>query len=806
VRERARAVVIGGGVGGASILYWLARLGWDDIVLCERADLTSGSTFHSAGLVGQLRGSLSLTRMMMASVELYRTLADEVGLETGWHEVGSLRLASSKERMEELARQAGWAKTFGLPLELVSPAEACELFPPLTTDGLLGAAYLPTDGYIDPSQLTFALAEGARRRGAEIATNTRVTGIDIEGGRVVGVRTDRGAIETEVVVNAGGIFAADIGRLAGVAVPVIPMAHEYLITRPTGVPADVPTMRDPSLLVYFRGESGGLVMGGYERSPAPWGLDGIPQDFNGKLLPEDWERFEELLTNAVVRVPELEDAEVVRLVNGPEAFTPDGEFILGESEVRGFWIAAGFCAHGLAGAGGMGQLVAEWIVEGLPSLDVWEMDSRRFGAQYASREYTLARTVEVYSTYYDVKYPGHEREAGRPLRLSPTYPRLQELGAAFGEKSGWERANWFEPNAERGDESLRPRGWAGRLWSPAIGAEHRACREAVALFDESSFAKIDLAGARAAEFLERLCDNRVARDVGAVTYTQMLNVRGGIECDFTVTRLAEERFRIVTGTAFGRHDLAWIRSHAPEDGSILVEDVTSRFACLGVWGPRARDVLQPLTTANLGNEAFPYMRAREIDVGPVPCLALRVTYVGELGWELYCPMEFGLRLWDVLWEAGREHGLVAGGYTAIDSLRLEKGYRVWGADIGPEDTPYEAGLGFTVKLDKPEFVGREALRGLRDQPLERRLVCLVLADPRSIALGSEPVRSGSEVVGRVTSGGYGYSVERSIAYAYVPARLAEAGTAVEVEIFGEWAGGEVAQEPLWDPRGERIRA
>jgi 4-methylaminobutanoate oxidase (formaldehyde-forming) len=596
------------------------------------------------------------------------------------------------------------------------------------------------------------------------------------------------------------MFAAELGRLAGVNVPVIPMAHEYLITKPHGVPLDVPTMRDPSLLVYFRGESGGLVMGGYERHPAPWGLDGIPPDFNGKLLGEDWERFEELMTNALVRVPELGEAEVIRLVNGPEAFTPDGEFILGPTELPGFWVAAGFCAHGLAGAGGMGKLLAEWIVDGLPGFDVWEMDSRRFGAHYASRDYTLARTIEIYSTYYDVKYPGHERDAGRPLRLSPAYPRLVELGAAFGEKSGWERANWFEPNAVSGDESLRPRGWAGRLWSPAIGAEHRACRERAALFDETSFAKIDVSGEGAASFLERVCDNRVAREVGQITYTSMLNARGGIECDFTVTRLAEDRFRIVTGTAFGRHDLAWVRQHAPADGSVLVEDVTSKLACLGLWGPAAREILQATTTDEL---AFGYMRARELAVGPVPCLALRVTYVGELGWELYCPTEFGLALWDTLWEAGGGHGLVAGGYKAIDSMRLEKGYRVWGADITPDDTPYEAGLGFAVKLDKDDFIGREAL--LEAQEPARRLACLVLSDPRSVALGSEPVRVDGELVGRVTSGGYGYTVERSIAYAYVPAAHAEPGQPVEVEIFGEWIPGEVAPEPLFDPAGERLR-
>jgi 4-methylaminobutanoate oxidase (formaldehyde-forming) len=600
------------------------------------------------------------------------------------------------------------------------------------------------------------------------------------------------------------MYAGEIGALAGVAVPIVPMAHEYLVTKPAGLPTDMPTMRDPSLLVYFRPESGGLVMGGYERECAPWGLGGIPGDFNSKLLEEDWPRFEELLQNALVRVPGLGEMEVIRLINGPEAFTPDGEFVLGPSDVRGFWVAAGFCAHGLAGAGGMGRLVAEWIVEGTPSLDVWHMDSRRFGAAYRSLDYALARTKEVYETYYDVKYPGHERQAGRPLRVSPAYPRLQELGAAFGEKSGWERANWFEPNAERGDPALRPRGWAGKLWSPAIGAEHRACREAAALFDETSFAKIEVSGAGAADFLERLCANRVAREVGRVTYTQMLNARGGIECDFTVARLAEDRFRIVTGTAFGQHDLAWIRQHAPGDGSVHVADVTSAYACLGLWGPLARELLQPLTTADLSNDVFPYMRARELAVGPVPCLALRVTYVGELGWELYCPVEYGLRLWDTVWEAGRPHGLVAGGYKAIDSLRLEKGYRVWGADITPEETPLAAGLGFAVALDKGEFLGRGALVGA-PEPAER-LCCVTLDDPRAVALGSEPVRAGGEAVGRVTSGGYGYTVGRSIAYAYLPAGLASPGTAVEVEIFGDWVGGTVAEEPLFDPAGERVRA
>ena len=806
----ARCVVIGGGVGGTSIAYHLSTLGWDDVVLVERNQLTSGSTFHSAGLVGQLRGSVSLTRMMMYSVELYR----ELGEDCGWVECGGIRLASSEERLEELRRQAGWAKTFGLPLELISADEARELFPLMSTEGVLGAAWLPTDGYLDPSQLTFALAERARAGGVAVHTNTRVTGIESEGGRVTGVRTERGDIEADTVVIAGGMFAAELGRLAGVRIPVIPMSHEYIVTQPFRErdPArPLPTLRDPDLLVYFREDGGGLVMGGYERRSAPAFLDGdaagferIPPDFNGRLLEDDWDRFEEIVVNSRRRVPQMEDVRVTRMINGPEAFTPDNEFCLGETDVRGLFVAAGFCAHGLAGAGGIGKVMAEWIDAGEPSLDLWSMDVRRFGPHYRSPSHTLARVRETYETYYDIRYPGHEREAGRPLRLPPAYSWHREHGAAFGEKSGWERVNWYESNAAAGDESLRPRGWAGRHWSPAIGAEHRACREAVALFDESSFAKLEIAGPGAAALLERLCANEVARAVGRITYTQMLNRRGGIESDLTVSRLAEDRFGIVTGTAFGSHDREWVRRHLPDDGSVQVHDVTSQRACFGIWGPRARDVLQPLTPQSLANEDFPYMTLRETTVAGAPVRALRVTYVGELGWELYTPSEYGLGLWQALWEAGAPQGVVAGGYRAIDSLRLEKGYRVWGADITPDTTPYEGGVGFAVKPEKEaEFIGREALAAAEERS---RLCCLTLDDPRSVALGNEPVRVDGEIAGRVTSGGYGYSVERSIAYAHLPPDRAAPGTDVEIEIFGRWVGGRVASEPLFDPDGERVRA
>ncbi|MGH2858976.1 MAG: GcvT family protein [Solirubrobacteraceae bacterium] len=816
--DRAQCVIIGGGVGGTSIAYHLAQLGMRDVVLLDRSELTSGSTFHSAGLVGQLRGSVTLTQMMMYSVELYRRLREESEFDPGWTECGGIRLASSPERLEELRRQVDWARTFGLPLELISPDEAKELFPLMSTEGVLAGSYLPTDGYLDPSQLTYALADGARRGGCRTFTHTRVHGIDVRDGRVRGVRTEWGEIEAEIVVDAGGMFAAEIARMAGVRVPIVPMAHEYLVTQPfrdRSAGEHLPTLRDPDLLVYYREEGGGLIMGGYERHCAPWALDdglidAIPPDFNGRLLEEDWDRFAEIAENSKRRVPVMDEVTITRLINGPEAFTPDNEFCLGETEVGGFFVAAGFCAHGLAGAGGIGRVMAHWIANGEPDVDAWEMDIRRFGAHYRSPSYTLKRTREVYETYYDIRYPGHERQAGRPLRTSSAYAWHREHDAAFGEKSGWERVNWYESNAQAGNEGARPRGWAGRHWSPAIGAEHLGTRAAAGLFDQSSFAKLSVEGPGAAELLERLCDNLVAREEGRIVYTQMLNQRGGIECDFTVTRLGDERFRIVTGTAFGRHDLGWITRHAPADGSVSIHDITSQLACFCLWGPRAREILAPLTPADLSNDGFPYMTARELTVADAPVLAQRVTYVGELGWELYCPTEYGAALWSALWEQGRPRGLVAAGYRAIDSLRLEKGYRAWGSDITPDETPYQAGLGFCVREDK-EFVGSEALARAREageaSEQESALVlrCLLLDDGSAVALGNEPVCAHGAVVGRVTSGGYGYSVERSIAYAYVPREHGETGTELTVGVFGEQIGAQVAREPLLDPRGERIR-
>jgi glycine cleavage system aminomethyltransferase T/glycine/D-amino acid oxidase-like deaminating enzyme len=846
--ERARVVVIGGGVGGASIVHHLAARGETDVVLVERSELTSGSTFHSAGLVGQLRSSVTLTRLMMYSASLYRDLAADPETDPGWVECGGLRLASSPERMEELSRQVAWGETFGLHLEQLSAAQAADLFPLMSTDGVLGATYLATDGYLDPSQLTYALVKRARSAGIGIHERTRVLGIDVGVGRfpaVRSVRTDRGVIECEVVVAAAGLYTAEIARMVGVRVPIVPMSHQYVVTAPfrdvgagagagAGAPR-LPTVRDPDLLVYFRQDGAGLVMGGYERMSKPFalgpdGLDRVPADFNGRLLAEEWDRLEEITANSVTRVPVMGDVEIRRVINGPEGFTPDNEFCLGPTPVDGFWVAAGFCAHGIAGAGAVGKVMADWVVDGDPGMDLWEMDARRFGPQYRSSGYTLARVRENYETYYDIRYPGQEREAGRPLRTSAAYPWHAANGASFGEKSGWERVNYYTGNAAGGDAGLRPAGWAGRLWSPAIEVEHRATRERAGLFDESSFGKLEVSGPGAAALLDRLCANWVVRGPGRVTYTQMLNERGGIECDVTVSQVDDRTFMVVTGTALAGHDLAWITRHARSqiaDGSVQVRDVTSQWVCFGLWGPRARDILSTLTPASLDNDAFGYLTLQEAPVGNAPARIVRVTFVGELGWEIYAPTEYGAALWEEIWQAGAEHGLTACGYRAIDSLRAEKGYRYWGSDITGDESPAEAGLGFAVRLERPasaggarrEFIGRAAL-DLQPEP-KRRLACLTLDDPRRVVLGNEPVRvvgrGGSgrtasvagESLGRVTSGALGYTVGSSIAFAYLPPDLAAVGTEVEVLVFGDWVRAVVATDgsrPLFDPEGTRIRA
>jgi 4-methylaminobutanoate oxidase (formaldehyde-forming) len=780
-------------------------MGWKDVVVLDKGELTSGATFHAAGLVGQLRASVNITKMLKYSIELYARLEKETGQHTAWSEVGGLRIASSKDRMEELRRSAAMAKTFGLPMELISAKEACDLFPVMEKKEIFGAAFLPTDGQIDPSGVTYALARGARDRGAEICTETRVTGITVKNGAVYEVITEKGKIKTEIVVNAAGIWAPEVGKMVGVSIPIIPMEHQYIITKPIeGVRKGMTTMRDPDLLVYFREEVGGLVMGGYEHNPIPWALDGIPKDFTKKLLKSNYEHFEPLSRLAMKRVPVIGKAEIITLLNGPEAFTSDGDFIMGEAaEVKNFFVAAGFCAHGIAAGGGVGKMMAEWIIEGRPSLDLWRLDIRRLGGHHASQKYTLDRSIEVYAHHYSMSWPYEEMLSARPLRMSPLYHRLKKMRSVFGEKSGWERPNWFAPKGVSPKDQL---GWGLPNWFKHVGKEHQAIRTKAGLIDQTSFGKIEIKGPGAVHFLQRITDNQMDKPVGSVTYTQMLNEKGGIECDLTVSRTSEDHFYLVTGTAFIKHDLSWIERHLPKDHSISITDVTSSKACITLCGPQSRNILKSLTRDDISKEAFPYMTCKQIILGYAPVLAIRITYVGELGWELHMPMEYAGYVYDAIWESGKSLGLVNAGYRSIESLRLEKGYRYWSGDISPEHTPYEAGLDFCVKLDKGDFMGREALLAQKQKGITRRLCCLTLHAGPLMPVGKEAILDGDKVVGIVTSGGFGHTIKKPIAYGYLPIDYGKPGTRLQIEVAAKRHDATVEKEPLYDPENKKVKS
>jgi 4-methylaminobutanoate oxidase (formaldehyde-forming) len=807
--SHARVVILGGGIIGASVAYHLAKLGVRDVIVLERAKLTSGSTFHAAGLVGQLRTSANITQLLKYSVELYDTLEAETEQATGWKRVGGLRLACNESRMIELKRQATTAHSFGLEMHLLTPREAQELWPPMQIDDLVGAAFLPTDGQVSPSDVTQALIKGARKQGARLVEDCPVTAIRAARGRVTGVVTPFGEITCEIVVNCAGQWAREVGRLAGVNVPVQSVQHQYLITETIpGMKRDLPTLRDPDRLIYFKEEVGGLVMGGYEHNPIPWAERGIPEGFHFQLLEPNWDHFEPIMKEAMARAPVLENVGVKQLINGPEAFTPDGTFILGEApEVAGFFVAAGFNAFGIASAGGAGRAVAEWIVAGEPTLDLWPVDIRRFGAPHRDARWVKTRTLESYAHHYSIAWPHEELESGRGVRVSPLYERLRARGAVFGSKLGWERPNWF---AEPGTEARDVYSFGRPGWFEAVGEEHAAARERAALFDQTSFAKFLLTGPDAERALSWICSNDIRKAPGSITYTQMLNRRGGIECDLTVTRIAEDAFYIVTGTGFATHDFAWIKRNIPEGAAASLVDVTSAFGTLALMGPRSRDVLSAVTDADLSNEAFPFGAYRPISIAGAQARALRVTYVGELGWELHVPTESMLPAYEALIAAGEAHGLVNGGYRAIETLRLEKGYRAWGADIGPDYTPLEAGLGWAVKLKKDiPFLGREALLDQASRPLEKRLACFTAA-PDVVLLGRETIYRDGERVGWLTSGGYGYTVKRAIGYGYVRSRAGVTADFLtsgkyELEVATERVPCEIHLEPLYDPKMARIK-
>jgi glycine cleavage system aminomethyltransferase T/glycine/D-amino acid oxidase-like deaminating enzyme len=802
VPPQSRIVIIGGGIIGCSIAYHLAKRGERDVVLLERLQLTHGATWHAAGLVGQLRSSSNLTRLMRYGAELYGRLEAETGQATGWQGVGSLRLASSPARWQELKRSATMAKGFGFHVELVSAKEARELFPLLDTKGVEGAAWIEGDGHVDPTSLTNAYAAGARAGGVTFAQGVRVTALKRHGRRVTTVATDAGDIAAEFVIDAAGMWGRDIAAMVGTRIPVCAVEHQYVVTEKTDrIPAGLPTLRDPDADFYVKPEPGALAIGGWEPETRPWGAGGISTSFGPELLQPDFDRFAPLAEAAAARIPALNEVGIRQMINGPIPITADGEPIIGLSpELDNFYLCCGFTS-GIAASGGAGWVMANWIVDGDPGLDLWPFDVRRFGTPHSVKSFMYERAVESYARYYHIAWPNHDPEAGRGARRSPLHGTLLDAGAVYGSKFGWERPNWFaEPGTQAVDVPSFERGPA----FDAIGEEHRAVRERVALIDMSSFSKYEVRGPAALALLQKIACNDVDRPVGTVVYTQLCNERGGIEADVTITRLAPDRFYFVTGSALGVRDRATIERHIPADGGVAIDDLTSARSVLNLCGPRSREVLGELTDAPLGNADFPYMSARHLDLAYAPVLALRVTYVGELGYELHVPVEYALHLYERLWSVGARFGIANAGYRAVNSLRLEKHFLAWGSDITPDYNPFEAGLGFCVARDKGDFVARAAMAAVSAGGPRQKLTWFT-APPEINLFGGEIVLAGDRVLGRVTSGGYGYTVGSNLLCAYLAAdELAH--HEYEVEVMGTRHPAARHTRPLYDPDRRAILA
>ena len=793
----ARAVVVGGGITGTSVAYHLAKAGWRDVVLLEKDELTSGSTCHAAGLVTQFNPSATMMRFRRYSIELYQ----ELGI---FETVGSLRFASSRNQLMELQRGVSRARGIGLDVELVSADEAARLMPVIGRDSLYGAVWVPGDGHLDPHTATFALATAARDLGAQVLTHRRVTGIALSGsGHVVAVETDAGRIETEVVVVAGGIWGPQIAAMAGAHVVSTPVDHQHaaLLAVPGHeLPHDMPCFRDPDNLVYGKAEAGGMVLGGYEANPVARWIDGVPWDHAGTSLPPDEARFEPLLAGAARRFPFLHEAGIVKLVCHPDAMTPDSGPLVGPVPgARGLYMAAGLSLNGFGGAGGIGRSLAELITAGEAELDLYPYRPWRFGQVHRDPRYASDLARETYKYYYLLRYPFDSDEAGRPRRTSALHSRMQDLGAVFGAKHGWERPDHFAPGSpwRRAGADQRAFGWTRPPYFELIGEEHRAFRERAGLIDMSSFGKIDLTGPGALPLLERVSCNMIDRPVGTVVYTQMLERGGGIAADVTITRLGTEHFRLVTGAGYVDSDLGWLQMQRREgDAPVEIRETSEELSVIGMWGPVARDVLAAVTNDDVSEAAFPFMSARRIRVAGHEVLAQRVTYVGELGWELYAVPSRAGQVWDGLMRAGRGFDIRPGGYRALDSLRMEKGYRYYGTDLTLLDNPYEAGLGFCVRLDKGEFNGREALASARAAGITRRLRTLAIGGVEYVAVyGGEAVHAGGAVVGRVRSCAYGYTVKRNLAYSYLPVELGP-GSRVSVEVFGELVPAEVTADAV----------
>ncbi len=809
----AKIVVIGGGIIGCSTAYHLGKLGFSDTVLLERKKLTSGTTFHAAGLVGQLRTSANITQLLGYSVDLYKRLEAETGLQTGWKMNGGLRLACNAERWSEVKRQATTAHSFGLEMHLLTPKEAQDLWPLMTIDDLVGAAFLPTDGQANPSDITQSLAKGARMAGVSIFEDTPVSAILLDKGRIVGVQTPRGKIQCEKVVICAGQWTRALAATIGVNVPLVSVEHQYMITEAIpGVTKDLPTLRDPDRLTYWKEEVGGLVWGGYEPNPKPWAQNGIPEGFHFETLQPDFDHYEQFMDNAIARVPALATAGVKQLLNGPESFTPDGNFILGEApEMANCFIGAGFNAFGIASGGGAGMALAEWAAKGAAPYDLWPVDIRRFGRVHQSTDWIRERTSEAYAKHYTIAWPSEEMRSARPTRRSPLYAHLKAAGASFGEKLGWERPNWFADLAA-GEAAVDRYSYGRPGWFDAVGREHRAARSAAVLIDQTSFAKFILKGPDAPTALNFIAAGNVDRPVGSLIYTQMLNDKGGIEADVTVVRTAQDEYYIVTGTGFATRDFDWIRRNIPAAARCALVDVTSGSAVLSLMGPRARDILQRLSGDDLSNEGFPFGSARHISVAKCPVLALRVTYVGELGWELHMPTDVAVTVYEALMAAGAQDGLVNAGYRAIETLRLEKGYRAWGADIGPDHTPVEAGLIWACKMKSGlPFRGRAALVDQVQNGVKKRFAGFTVDDPSVVLLGRETILRDGERVGWLSSGGYGHTVGKPIGYGLIRSAqgVSEAfilsGT-YELDVASERIPAKVHLTPLYDPQNRAIRA
>jgi glycine cleavage system aminomethyltransferase T/glycine/D-amino acid oxidase-like deaminating enzyme len=799
----SRVVIVGGGIVGCSVAYHLAKRGVETLLL-ERHQFTSGSTWHAAGLVGQLRTNANITKLLGYSVELYGTLEAETGQATGWKRNGGLRLACTADRWIEVRRQATTARSFGLDMHLLTPQEAQAMWPLMEIGDVVGAAFLPSDGQAGPGDIAQALVKGARMAGAKLVEGVAVTGFRVENGRIKGVETSSGTVACEKLVLCGGLWTATLAARLGIAVPLSPVHHQYIVTETIpGVAGNLPTLRDPDRLTYYKEEVGGLVMGGYEPNPIPWHDPAVPEDFAFRLLDDDWDHFEPIMQLSLGRMPALGQAGIKQMINGLESFTPDGNWIIGEApELANVFIGAGFNAFGIASAGGAGMALAEWVADGEPPFDLWPVDLRRFGRNHRDPAWVRTRTLEAYARHYTIAWPAEEFQSGRPLRRSPLYDRLAAKGAVFGEKLGFERPNWFARAGEEERYSFTRPGWFD-----AVGREHRACREAAVLFDQTSFAKFELVGRDAEAALGWIAANDVTRPPGSVVYTQMLNRKGGIEGDLTVTRLARERYYIVTGTGFATHDADWIRRSIPSGLEATLVDVTSAYAVLALMGPRSRAILAALSPDDLSNAGFPFATAREIRLAGAPVLAIRLTYVGELGWELHVPVEFAVTVYEALSAAGATDA----GYRAIESLRLEKGYRAWGADIGPDHSPLMAGLGWAVKLKTgQDFQGREALERQAASPLPRLLAGFAVEDPAAVLLGRETIYRNGAPVGWLGSGGFGYTLGCPIGWGYVRNAAGVDRDYVldgryELDIAGERVEARVSLVPFYDPKNERVK-